>query len=349
MKFLQAADRADKISKSKQITYENVKFTGGFMSFMDTLTINKLTAGHAGTMSPNVWADYRHMGGVMVEAASNPMVYRTTVTFSGSHRALLQVKSLMEKYAEYDGKPEMGDVTVSYQYNDSLNEDIWEHADGEFVMRPEVREKLMKIAEEFYAFLKIEGVDIEDVVITGSSANYNWTENSDCDLHLIVDKKKAKKLCGKLVDEYFNTKKRVWNDLHKIRIRNFPVEIYVEGTDEKAISAGIYSVKDDEWVSKPKHEEPSVDDQAVKAKVVDLIGEIQDAISANKAAPIEALMEKIRKMRQAGLDKAGEWSTENLAFKALRNDKWLEKMHEFKTKVYDRSLSVEDEEWEHYR
>lgn len=352
MKLLRTADRAEKLSKAKQITYENVKVPGGWIPFIDALIKNKLISeGWGCKVNDGVWRwdDQRHRDGVLIETADNPMIYRTSFTFSGSHDALLRVKSVMERYAEYEGKPEAQDI--AFQYHDTLNDEIWDQTEDGFQMRPEVQQKLMEIADQFYEFLKIEGVDVEDVVLTGSSANFNWTENSDVDLHLVIDKSKLKKLCGELVDEYLDAKKRIWNDLHEIKIRSFPVELYVEGSDEPAVSAGVYSIQDGKWISEPKHEEPSVDDSAVKAKVAEYVSEIRDVLSANKASAVEKLIERIRKMRQSGLDENGEFSVENITFKTLRAEGYLEHLYDCKSKAYDRALSIEDEEevWDSFR
>lgn len=352
MLMIRQLDKAHKIATSKQITYENVKFTNihkMFTQFLNELARDKLISedwSHNG----GVWDDYRHRDGVLLETTDNPMVYNGTpqLIVQGSHQALLRFKSVMERFAEYDGSPAPEDIEVAHQYHDELNNELWDQEGESYILKEDVRDKLLETAEAFYEFLKIEGVEVEDIVITGSSANYNWTENSDIDLHIVVDKTKAKKLCGELVDEYFDTKKRIWNDLHNIRIRSFPIEMYVEGSDQRAVSSGVYSIMNDEWVTEPKHEEPSVDDDAVRVKAAEIIREVQDVLTADKASAVEQVVEKIRKMRQAGLDKNGEFSTENLVFKILRNDGWLEKMYECKNKLFDRDLSIEEEEWSHY-
>lgn len=353
MKFIQQLDRADKVSKAKQITFENVEFTSGFAAFLDALKIDKLIGDDWSRFTNSdrtiTWNDYRHRDGVLLETSANPMVYRnSTVTFSGSQSALLKVRSIMERMANYDGKPEIETVEPTYQYHDRLNDLLWDMEADTYVLKPEIREKLLANAEAFFSFLKVEDLDIEDVVLTGSAANFNWNENSDVDLHIVVDMAKAEKKYGILVKEYFDTKKRIWNDLHNIQIKGFPVEFYVEDNSEEHVSTGVYSIQNDEWVIEPKHEEPSVDDSAVRAKADSLISEIKDVLHADKAEAVEKLMEKIRRMRQSGLSKNGEWAIENLVFKLLRNGKWLEKMSTLKTKLFDRELSVEEEEWSHY-
>jgi hypothetical protein len=56
----------------------------------------------------------------------------------------------------------------------------------------------------------------------------------------------------------------------------------------------------------------------------------------------EALKNKIKKYRQSGLDKAGEFSVENLVFKVLRNTGYLEKMVEIKNDYLTQELSLNE-------
>ena len=67
--------------------------------------------------------------------------------------------------------------------------------------------------------------------------------------------------------------------------------------------------------------------------------------TSNKAEVIEKLHEKIVKMRKAGLEKGGEFSTANVVFKELRRQGYIDKLADCKTKTFDRKLSVEDEEF----
>ena len=50
-------------------------------------------------------------------------------------------------------------------------------------LNPIVARKLMEIADKIIESLDLE--DVEDVVITGSIASYNWHELSDIDLHCV--------------------------------------------------------------------------------------------------------------------------------------------------------------------
>ena len=64
-----------------------------------------------------------------------------------------------------------------------LHSGLW--VNGE--LRPEIRKNLHKIATDFASKHKIPDSAIEDITITGSMANLNWTKYSDIDIHLVVD------------------------------------------------------------------------------------------------------------------------------------------------------------------
>jgi len=62
------------------------------------------------------------------------------------------------------------DVLKSFTVNDELNPKLW---DGD-TLKKEVRNALIKIAYDFFKGLQLKvPVKIYDIVLTGSSANYN--------------------------------------------------------------------------------------------------------------------------------------------------------------------------------
>ena len=54
----------------------------------------------------------------------------------------------------------------------------------------------------------------------------------------------------------------------------------------------------------------------------------------------ERMKERVRKFRQAGLERGGEYSVENLAFKLLRRNDYLKKLSSLKILSYDKMMSV---------
>ena len=129
----------------------------------------------------------------------------------------------------------------------TLNPKIW---DGDN-MKPEVRKTLLKIADDYFEGLELgDEVDILDVTMTGSLANYNWSKYSDVDLHILVDYDDIP-VDEDLVLDFLKTKSGTWNNEHDIKIYGYDVEIYVQDVDEEHTSTGVYSVLNDEWNLKP--------------------------------------------------------------------------------------------------
>ena len=63
-------------------------------------------------------------------------------------------------------------VKTNVAYHETLNHQAWDNG----VLRPEVRERLLEIAEFFIEYLEVPDFDVHDIVLTGSLANYNYTE-----------------------------------------------------------------------------------------------------------------------------------------------------------------------------
>ena len=218
--------------------------------------------------------------------------------------------------------------------NKNLNPKIWQEGH----LNPEVTAKLKDIARAFEEFI---GVDIKviDYTITGSNANYTWTAYSDLDLHLIVP--------GTPSDEereLFSAKKALWSEQHTITIKGLPVECYVQGEDEPHHSTGIYSIVREQWIVEPKKVKPQIDDSAVEAKKDGVMRDLEHAMLSKDLLKLRAVKDKITKMRQAGLERAGEWSVENLVFKILRNLGLIDQITEKIRELEDQELSLEQTE-----
>jgi len=115
--------------------------------------------------------------------------------------------------------------------NDTLNADIW---DENKELRPEVKEKLELIVEKFKSALAEDKVDldIKDIIIVGSNANYNYGDNSDIDLHIVADLSSFKGREKELAAIVYNCFRRIFNDKFDPKIRGHEVELYVEPADD---------------------------------------------------------------------------------------------------------------------
>ncbi len=165
-------------------------------------------------------------------------------------------------------------ILSSFHLKDKLNPKIWvlpnERAmsdpKGQMeTMRPKVRERLIDIADEFIDFLGVD-VIVSDVMMTGSLANYNWSQFSDIDLHIIVDFEQFSDRELPLYEELFKLKKTLFNDKHDIKIYGYDVELYVQNDVEVHFSSGEYSVLFDEWKNKPKKEKVKIDTELIQNK-----------------------------------------------------------------------------------
>jgi hypothetical protein len=214
--------------------------------------------------------------------------------------------------------------------NKHLNPKIWDQGD----LKPEIAEKLKEIAEAFLDFVGVD-LDVKDLTVTGSNANYTWTAYSDLDLHVIVP--------GIPTDqerELYTAKKNLWSEQHDIKIKGMPVEAYIQGEDEQHHSTGVYSIMKQDWLTVPKKTKPKVDDRAVSAKYQEIAWGIGQALDSMDLEKLQRVKDKVTQMRKSGLSRAGEWSVENLVFKQLRNVGLIDKMSDRIRRLQDQQLSL---------
>jgi len=231
----------------------------------------------------------------------------------------------------------------SLEMKDSLNMNVWLTEDN---IKPEIGSRLIQIALDFMERLETESDIIQNIILTGSLANYNWTEYSDIDLHILLDFTHVNEDID-LVRDYFNTKKADWNKSHQIMIKNHEVEIYVQDIHEPHISTGVYSLLEDQWVTKPNKERPTIDYNcfSIKTKsLMDQINRLEDLYNKKNYEAVfnvgDLLKNKIKRLRRCGLMEKGIFSTENLVFKALRNKGFIRKLLDFRRDAYDKMMSI---------
>jgi len=248
----------------------------------------------------------------------------------------------LKKFLLEDVDPESVDLS-SFAMHDKLDQDFWNQPDDN--LDPEIQEKLLIIANDFYNSLEVGDVPYEDVTFTGSLAAFNYSRFSDVDLHILLDFRDIDEKVD-LVREYFNAMKALWNRLHDIKIKGYEVEIYVQDVNDPHEAQGLYSVLTGEWLKKPTFELKDFDRDNIKKKAaslmdqVDRVGKLIDEGKYEEAEKYaDKLKEKIRKMRQTGLETIGAYSVENLAFKVLRRTDYLGKLSDAKRKAYDSMLS----------
>ena len=224
---------------------------------------------------------------------------------------------------------------------DTLYPNFWQNNDLNTI----VSRKLMKIADQIIDSMDID-VDIDDIIITGSIASYNWHDLSDIDLHILFDFTK--------IDENYDLVKKMldqsrinWNKAHNIIIDGKEVELYFQDTKEEHMSKGIWSLMKEKWIKEPKTEEVDIDLNTTQKKAesisksIEHVAELYKDLKYKEAYEYSSkIKEKISRMRTTGLSKEGVYSPENLAFKMLRNANWLQRLSNAKIESYDKMMSL---------
>ena len=239
----------------------------------------------------------------------------------------------------------------SFRPQKVLNPKVW--INGK--MNSRVRLRLLDIADDFIDTLSIDIKKVKDIILTGSLANYNWSKFSDFDVHILIGYSSVDKRV-EFVKDYFNAKKNEWNNAHEdLRIYGFPVEVYVQDTNEEHTASGIYSLNKNNWIVKPesnsikaiKLDKFLIKSKALKfiSKITELNKQIEDIDDDAKmrilSNNVKKLFDNIKGLRKEGLKKSGEMSVGNIIYKVLRRMGYIDILLDLKTKTYDKLKSIE--------
>lgn len=216
----------------------------------------------------------------------------------------------------------------------TLNPVLWENS----TLKPEVKKALLRIAREFYRFLKVK-TPVKDILITGSQTNYNYSKFSDLDLHLVFDFNSVS--CDEPIEDLFDTKRKLWREKHDIDIFGINVETYAEDLNKPSVSSA-YSLLNDTWVRDPKKPISTYNVEKVKQLTKlwsNLIYSVIGSKSTSLCKDVQTLLAKYRKL---GLKKYGEFGPPNLAYKSLRNMGLIQHLSDTIIELEDELLSLDN-------
>lgn len=234
----------------------------------------------------------------------------------------------------------------------SLNPNIW---DG-MKLNPKIRLKLLDIADDFWEFVDVKWVDPISIILTGSICNFNWSDASDIDLHLVVDYSEVDEKT-EFVKQFFDMKKNEWNENHSsLEIMGFNVELYVQDSNADLASQGVYDLEENKWISEPsmpqgnfaEENESAISDLA--ARIMTLIDELENEIAIAKdtyksryfGELASEFVSHIHKMRHDSLEKQGEDSIGNMVYKVLRRSGYIDKIYDAIYLAYDKENSIDE-------
>ena len=239
----------------------------------------------------------------------------------------------------------------SFKKKHELVPNIWK-PDGKLDSR--IRLKLLDIADDFWKYVNLTWVEPSGIILTGSICNFNWSQYSDIDLHLIVDFDEIDEKT-EFVRDYLDAKKNEWNNEHEsLQIMGYQVELYVQNIDEMPQSGGIYDLEENSWIKKPNPNDIksiglnkfSIKDKA--AKIMTIIDDMYNTMSSTNDSheigtigdDAEYLWKKIKNMRKSSLSIKGENGNGNIVYKYLRRKGYLEKLWKLRTIAYDKTNSI---------
>jgi len=220
------------------------------------------------------------------------------------------------------------------EYHNTLNPKIWK----DNRLDSSVKQALIRIAKDFRNFVEVP-FEVIDIVITGGNANYNYTEHSDIDLHLVTDYDSID--CDQQAAELFDTKRHLYKKTYNVEIYDIPVELYVEDKDHPAVSGGSYSIMHDKWVTEPTASLPKYDESELAEMVKVWGGILKRAVATRSLEHCRSAVDLLRKYRKLGLGtEQAEFSIPNLVYKSLRNSGALTDVTEYIDTLHDRELSL---------
>lgn len=240
------------------------------------------------------------------------------------------------------------ELTESVEKHNTLNSKLFTK---EEMLKDRVKDKMLEIVDEFLADLKEQDIKIkvDDILLIGSNASYNYTKDSDIDLHILADAKGVE-YSTEVAAALYSAYRSLFNKNLDIKLFDIPLEIFVETEDSARVSNGVYSVKKNKWVKKPVQEDiPEYDTKALDELVdkwetncKDLIDDIKADKLDDEKKVVKMLEDIYEKLRKKGIAK-GEYSIENLAFKELRNKGYLDQLKDFRNELVSKRLSLEEQ------
>lgn len=135
----------------------------------------------------------------------------------------------LEKHKEINPRlRETAETTLEekIEKHDILNPKLWNE---DKTLKDDVAEKIKAIVKEFTDELEADGIKfkVKDIRLVGSNCSYNYTEDSDLDVHIIMDESSLN--CpDNLYPLLYSSYRSLFNKSLNIDFYGIPVEIYVE-------------------------------------------------------------------------------------------------------------------------
>lgn len=220
----------------------------------------------------------------------------------------------------------------SIEVHDTLNPKLYNGME----MKQEVFDKLTEIYKEFLDFIDIP-LNIVDVEVVGSNASYNYNENSDIDLHIIVNSE-VTYVEPTILRQLYNDRKGAFNRDYDITVEGIPVELYIEDVNDGNATNGRYSLLEQRWVVEPQPIHYEIPD--ITQDLMSYQEKCSELLASDNAEEVRQFINDLYMMRKLGLAEGGEASTGNLIFKELRSINMLQDLKDHYYELRSKDLSI---------
>lgn len=220
--------------------------------------------------------------------------------------------------------------------HETLNPKFWQGEE----LKQEVEDKIKVITDRFVEYLNNRDIkiDIKDILLLGSNASYNYTDDSDLDIHIIVEPKEIAE-DEELLKQLYDLAASAFNDKFNIQLKGADAEVYVELNDTNANSNGIYSINKG-WLKKPKKENVAgIElDEVEFEKWED---RYNDLLVSHDKNEIKQFIDDLYKLRKDSILKDGEYGQGNLIFKEMRNLNYIKNIKNLLDMIESEEMSLE--------
>ena len=136
-------------------------------------------------------------------------------------------------------------------------------------------------------------------------------------------------------------KKTLWELTHNVTIYGVKAEPYIERPKvTRKKSQGVYSLMKKTWIQEPERIEGDVEEKEIEKKVNNFKTRIDALIKNENVEGLRELVKKLRDSRSVSLQKYGEYGFENMVFKELRNQGYIDKVRTVVVNLKSKSLSL---------
>lgn len=226
-------------------------------------------------------------------------------------------------------------IKESFEVHETLNPKLF-GSNG--ILLPDVREKLIEIVRYFEEYIEVP-IEICDIQLVGSNVSYNYTANSDLDVHLIANFDSVTSQ-PELLQALYDTKKTEFNKNFDIKVKGIEIELYIQDVRSNIISNGIYSLCDNNWVKEPKPlksaTKHNTDKEVEKWEEI-----IKSAIASNDLNTINQTINTLYLIRHNSIAVEGEYGKGNQLFKDIRAKGLLRRLKDAAYIAISRELSLE--------